>query len=104
MDSITEIFGTKGNGYGDLMSGSGLTIYTPKASGLKWRGDKGWHKPAFDENYENGYQAQILALADTIRNDAPPAQSGRDGLEILKIMEAAYRSGAQGSKVMALKQ
>ncbi len=104
MDSVTEVFGSKGNGYADLMSGSGLEIFTPKPSGLKWRGDRGWHKPAFDENYENGYQAQIIALADTIRNDAPPAQSGQDGLEILKIMDAAYKSAARGSKVTALRK
>lgn len=102
MDSITEVFGSKGNGYADLMKGSGLEVFTHKPSGLKWQGDRGWHKPAFDATYENGYQDQIEALANTIRTGAPPAQSGRDGLAILKIMDAAYKSAKHGSKVTSL--
>jgi len=104
MDSITEIFGTAGNGYADLMKGSGLQVYSEK--GYKSRGGTlhGWRRPMFDEVYECGYQAQIEALANTLLHGEPPAQSGEDGLEILKIMSAAYQSAEQNGKLLPIKK
>ncbi len=95
MDSVTEVFGKDGNGYADLMKGSGLLSYVKKEKvGGLWNAD-GWQWPMFDTVYECGYQAQIEAMKETILNDAPPAQSGEDGLEILKIMLDAYDAARQ---------
>ncbi len=92
MDSVTEVFGKDGNGYADLMKGSGLLSFVKKEKvGGLWNAD-GWQWPMFDTVFECGYLAQIEAAVKCINNDAPPAQSGEDGLEILKIMLDAYEN------------
>ena len=104
MDSITEIFGSKGNGYGDLLKGSGLEIYTDKPSGRSRTDDFGWQKPPYDDLYEFGYQAQIEAMKNAVTKDQPGILTGLDGLEILKIMDAGYRSAMKNSAALALKK
>ena len=92
MDSITEIFGSRGNGYADLFKGSGLELYDEKpAPGLHARLG-GWRKTQVDPCYDNGYVAQMEAMRATVLRDASPAQSGEDGVAILEIMAAAYRA------------
>lgn len=98
MDSITEIFGTKGNGYSDLMKGAGIVTYGEKSKTSTKAETDGWRFLAADPIYENGYLAQVQALANTVITGAPSPQSGEDGLEILKIIQAAYKSAAMGSK------
>lgn len=104
MDSITEVFGSKGNGYADLMKGSGLTTYSETRTDFGRTGQGGWHHPPYDPVYEYGYQAQIQALVRVLRDGQPPVQSGQDGLAVLRIMEAAYRSAEQGSSAVALSE
>ena len=92
MDSITEIFGSRGNGYADLFKGSGLELYDEKpAPGLHARLG-GWRKTQVDPCYDNGYVAQMEAMRATVLRDPSPAQSGEDGVAILEIMAAAYRA------------
>jgi len=92
MDSITEVFGSRGNGYADLFKGSGLELYSERPAASLHARLGGWTKPQVDPCYENGYVTQIEAMRDTVLYDVPPAQSGEDGLAILEIMAAAYRA------------
>ena len=102
MDSITEVFGSRGNGYGDLLKGSGLEIYTDKPDGRSRGADYGWQKPPCDDIYEFGYQAQIEAMKQAVTKNEPGIMTGHDGLDILKIMDAGYRSAKNNSRATAL--
>jgi predicted dehydrogenase len=95
MDSITEAFGSKGVGSADLMKGSGLLTYSEAGVSSRKGKLKGWQRPMIDPLLENGYIAQIEGMVDTLINGAPPLQSGDDGLLVLEIMDAAYRSAKQ---------
>ncbi len=102
MDSITEVFGSTGNGYADLMKGSGLTTYSERGFGDDPADTRGWRQPRYDTCYECGYQEQARAMVATILHGAPPAQAGDDGVEILRIIAAAYRSAQQGGRPQPL--
>lgn len=102
MDSITEVFGTAGNGYADLMKGSGLEIYSETGYGTDRAETRGWRKPLYDNCFECGYQAQAQAMVETILHGAPPAQTGAHGIEILRIIAAAYRSAKNGGRPLPL--
>ncbi len=95
MDSITEVFGKGGNGYADLMKGSGLETYIDNDFNIRGHNSRGWNRPAFDALYEFGYIQQMQAMTDCILRGAAPLQSGEDGLRVMKIMEAAYESAAK---------
>jgi len=92
MDSITEIFGSEGQGYADLMKGSGLETYIEKEWLLRGRDASGWRKPVYDALYEFGYVGQMQAMSDCLLKGAAPRQSGRDGLRVLEIMTKAYKA------------
>jgi predicted dehydrogenase len=98
MDSITEVFGSAGNGYADLMKGSGITTFIEKRAGNKRNDGLGRQHPPTDPIYEYGYYAQAEAMIRTVLFDEAPAQSGADGLEILRIMDAGYRSAKNRSR------
>jgi predicted dehydrogenase len=99
MDSITEIFGREGYVYADLCNrGSGLHVYTTKGALNRREGLPGWRFPQYDPLYENGYLAQLEAMRNTLRDGAPAPQTGEDGLRVMRIMDAAYRSAAQDGK------
>jgi len=102
MDSITEIYGDNGQGYADLMKGGGLETFTKKV-GKKLFGElPGWNKPMVEPLRDSGYLVQTEGIVATIRDGAPPLQSGADGVEVLRIMAAAVKSSAAGGKAMAL--
>jgi len=104
MDSITEVFGSTGNGCADLMKGSGLTTYSEGGYGDNPATTRGWRRPRYDTCFECGYQEQARAMVATILHGAPPAQSGDDGVKILRIIAAAYRSAQQGGRPQPLPQ
>lgn len=92
MDSVTEVFGSQGNGYADLFQGSGLDLYSEKQVSGRHARLRGWRTDQYDPVYENGYLAQTEAMVDTLVFDKPPAQSGEDGLAVLRIMLKAYQA------------
>jgi len=92
MDSITEVFGSEGQGYADLMKGSGLETYIEKEWSIRGRDASGWRKPVYDAIYEFGYVGQMQAMSDCLFKGTAPRQSGRDGLRVLEIMSSAYKA------------
>jgi predicted dehydrogenase len=102
MDSITEIYGTKGSVCADLFKGSGLTAFLEKGELGHRGGEGGWHFPQYDPLYENGYIAQFEAVRATLRDGAPAPQTGVQGLRVMLIMEAAYKSAARGGATVRL--
>lgn len=98
MDSITEVFGETGVGRADMMKEYGIETFSEK--GFVDDGDRmtGWRKIPFDALFEHGYVALAEGMVRTLHYDEPPLQSGEDGLEVLKIMDAAYKSAGTWRK------
>lgn len=99
MDCLTEVFGDRGSICADLKKGSGLRVYSEKGS---WAdpavGPGGWQFPPTDPLLDNGYLAQFAAVENTLRTGAPAPQTGVEGLRVMRIMEAAYRSAAKDGR------
>jgi myo-inositol 2-dehydrogenase / D-chiro-inositol 1-dehydrogenase len=53
----------------------------------------------FMTRYTAAYAAEIAAFIAALRDDAPLAPSGHDGLAALALADAAVRSVAEGRKV-----
>ncbi len=97
-ESVTEINGSKGNLVADLGKGSGVTAYIERDHLGRRAGSGGWHSPQYDPHWENGYVAQFEAMRETVQAGAPYPQTGEDGLRVLRIMLAAYKSAAGGGR------
>ena len=57
---------------------------------------QGWLFPTVQEYWRYGYYDQIRHFVDCIRDDARPMLTFEDGLEVNRIVDAAYRSHANG--------
>lgn len=95
-ESVTEIFGSRGNLRADIGKGSGVTVYVEGGQMGRRSGAGGWHRPQYDDLLENGYLAQFAAIQRTLRHGDAAPQTGEDGLRVLRIMLAAYRSAQRG--------
>jgi predicted dehydrogenase len=94
-DSITEIHGSKGSARVDIGKGGGLDVFLDEKFLGRDKEEGGWNKPLYDPLWENGYIAQLEAVRETLWNGVPAPQTGEDGLRVLRIMTAAYKSAAQ---------
>ncbi|NOZ00566.1 MAG: Gfo/Idh/MocA family oxidoreductase [Deltaproteobacteria bacterium] len=99
MDSTLEIFGTEGVVKADLLKGMGLRAFSE--NGFPGAGDegKGWVHPEYEELWNNGYPQEDRDFVKCMREGGTPAQNGRDGLDVLEIILAAYHSAGIGQKV-----
>jgi len=98
MDSILEVFGTKGVVYADLLKGMGLKAYTEEGFDM-WEPNKGWTHPHFEWDWENGYPQEDRHFLECARSGEKPLESGDDGLYIMELIYAAYHSAATGRRV-----
>jgi len=104
MDDKVEIYGTEGVIKADLTFGSNVEVYSrPGYTYSMEKADNtlGWTKPAVDEFYNLGYVAELEYAMDCVLNDAQPMYgvSGEAGLACLNIVEAMYRSNAEGRTI-----
>ncbi len=89
-EASTQLFGT--NGYG--------RVFPTEARykvGTRW----GVFKLEIKEPHQSlkMYQREIDHFVNCIINDEPPSISGRIGLEVVKIIEAAYQSSKVGNTI-----
>lgn len=99
MDSTLEVFGTEGVVYADLLKGMGLRAFSDEGFPGSFGADKGWTWPEYEELWNNGYPQENRDFLDCMRSGETPQQSGRDGLDIIEIIVAAYHSAGIGQKV-----
>lgn len=59
--------------------------------------DRGWLFPTVDEYWRYGYYDQIRHFVDCIRNGTTPLLTFRHGLEVNRVMDAAYASSREGA-------
>jgi len=94
MDSRTEIHGTGGVLYADLLqAGMGMKLYTERAE------PRGWSHPDNAWSFQNGYPQEIAHFLRCMETGETPRESGLDGLAVLEILLACYQSAGSGKRV-----
>ncbi|MBE3573673.1 MAG: Gfo/Idh/MocA family oxidoreductase [Moorella humiferrea] len=104
MNDIIEFYGTEGRLHIDLTMSSPITAYS--RVGFDYAVEKaettiGWTKPAVDERLMLGYIGEIRHFMSCLQEDKPAMKGlrGEDGLEVLKVIEAIYRSAREGRQI-----
>ncbi|MBN1401431.1 MAG: Gfo/Idh/MocA family oxidoreductase [Anaerolineae bacterium] len=59
----------------------------------------GWSYPSFDEDYMLGYPQEMRDLAESVAYDRPARSSGALGLEVVRVIYAAYRAAEEGRRI-----
>ena len=59
----------------------------------------GWSYPGVDEESTLGYPQELEAFVDDIREDREPVSDGRFGLEVTRVVYAAYQSAEEGRRI-----
>jgi myo-inositol 2-dehydrogenase / D-chiro-inositol 1-dehydrogenase len=92
MDSRTEVHGTKGVLYADLLQqGMGMRMFSEAGAG--------WSYPDWEWNWQNGYAQELAHFLKCMETGERPIESAEDGLAVLEILLACYQSAGTGAKV-----
>jgi predicted dehydrogenase len=59
----------------------------------------GWSTPMPDEDWTSGHQLMCQAFMDGLAEERPAESDGTLGLEVVKVVYAAYLSAAEGRRV-----
>ena len=102
MDDKCEIYGTRGNTRADIALGEALLTYSER--GYDYAMEKagattGWSFTMYDELWNFGYPQQMRHFVDVVRGRAEPRETAEDGLEVLRIICAAYQSAREGRRI-----
>lgn len=62
----------------------------------------GWSYPSFDEEYLLGYPQELRGFVESIAFDREPRSTGRLGLEVVRVVYAAYQSAEEGRRIVLL--
>ena len=57
-------------------------------------------KPAYIPRIENSHEIVIRAFYDAIHNDTEPLVTGEQALDVIKILDAIYKSSETGREVL----
>lgn len=96
-DSRFEVFGTKGHAMVDLLYGHPIRSALGEATegGLNVL-----HFQAVDDHFvKDGHLAMMAHFLDCIENGVRCRSTGEDGLRVMELVDAAYRSVSQRSSV-----
>ncbi len=96
MESRLEVHGRDGLVAADLAKGYGVTLVSDRE--VEGRAP-GLSRPAVAWAFENGYPQELAHFVAAHRAGAPGESTGEDGLAVLEVMEAAYRSAGLGRPV-----
>lgn len=104
MDDVVELYGTDGRLTVDMTFGNPLSVFSMKGYGYaieKAEFTQGWTKPAVDEHQTLGYKDELRHFKDCFTGDAKQMKGTKaeDGLNVLKIIDAIYRSNSAGTKI-----
>lgn len=91
-EAEVRIYGTEGEALIDY----------GQSGGLRYRlaADSEWTQLPFDQ--PNRFQQQASAFLQAFANKTTPVVTGADGLAVMAVIDAAYRSATQGAQVMAV--
>ena len=98
IDERLEVLGTAGAVGADLARGQALLAYSDigfRGAVEKTAHNIGLVRIAHDEAYTWGWLGEFAHFVDVLAGHAEPLLTGRDGLEVLGIVSAAYVSAAE---------
>ncbi len=104
MDDTVEIYGSEGLIKVDLTFGNPLSVFSAK--GYSYAVEKadftmGWTRPAVDEHLSLGYKDELEHFLRCITEGVEQEKGTRaeDGYDILRIIDAIYRSNREGKRI-----
>ena len=59
----------------------------------------GWSYPSFDEEWLLGYPQELEDFVSAVREDRPPLADGHLGVEVTRVIYAAYQSAEEGRRI-----
>jgi myo-inositol 2-dehydrogenase/D-chiro-inositol 1-dehydrogenase len=102
LDDKCEIYGSRGNTFADAVRGNSLLTYSQPGYGYaleKAESTKGWTFTIFDELWTFGYPQQMQHFVKVIQGLEEPIETAEDGMEVLRVICAAYQSAGQGRRI-----
>jgi predicted dehydrogenase len=106
MEDTLEIFLSNARIMCDMSHSTMIRAYAPDASifadeylAEKLETKGGWSYPGFDEEWLLGYPQEIEDFVEAVAQDRPPLCAGELGLEVVRVIYAAYRSAEEGRRV-----
>ncbi len=83
-----------------------LRTYAPQAGTFlgeyimeKVDSDAGWSTPMPDEDWSSGHQWLVQSVADALSNDSATTCDGELGLDVVRVIYAAYQSAHEGRRI-----
>jgi myo-inositol 2-dehydrogenase/D-chiro-inositol 1-dehydrogenase len=102
MEDNTEIYGSKGSAYADLLRGNSILTYSQSGYGYaveKADTTKGWTFTMFEELFNSGYPSEFEHFTACIKDGAMPRVTGEDGRVVLEVLFAGYEAAGTGKRV-----
>ncbi|WP_119070719.1 Gfo/Idh/MocA family protein [Aggregatilinea lenta] len=102
LDDRCEIYGTLGNTRADLVQGVGLRTHSKVGYGYaveKAGSTVGWSFTGFEEEWTHGFPQEMQHFVNVVLGREEPMETGEDGLEVLRIIYAAYQSAGEGRRI-----
>jgi len=103
MDDRSEVHGSEGVAYADLLHGNAIETYSAKGYDYaveKAGSTKGWSFTIFEEAWNYGFPQEMEHFVECVRLDKVPSVTGEDGRAVLEAIFAAYESAGTGRKVL----
>ena len=102
MDDRSEVHGSEGVAYADLLHGNAIETYSAPGYGYaveKAGSTRGWSFTIYEEAWNYGFHGEMAHFVDCVQNDRTPIVTGDDGRAVLEAIFAAYESARTGRKV-----
>ena len=99
----TEVHGSRGVAYADLLCGNAVEAFSSTGHGYaveKAGLTTGWIFPIYEEAWHYGFHAEMAHFVDCVQNDRKPLVRGEDGRNLLEVICAAYESARTSRKVL----
>jgi len=106
MEDTLEIFLSNARVACDMTHSTMMRAYAPDPSVFaeeylaeKLETKAGWSYPAFDEEWLLGYPQELRDFVEAVKEDRSPMVDGRLGLDVIRVIYAAYQSAEEGRRV-----
>jgi myo-inositol 2-dehydrogenase / D-chiro-inositol 1-dehydrogenase len=103
MDDRSEIHGSEGVAYADVLHGNSIPTYSAKGVGYaveKAGNTVGWSFVIYEEIWNYGFPQEFQHFVDCVQHDRMPIVTGEDGRAVLEVIFAAYESAGSGRKIL----
>jgi myo-inositol 2-dehydrogenase/D-chiro-inositol 1-dehydrogenase len=102
MDDRSEVHGSKGVAFADLLHGNSIETYS--SVGYDYAVEKagstvGWSFTIYEEIWNYGFVHEMAHFVDCVKNDKQPLVTGEDARAVMEVLFAAYESAGSGRKV-----